>query len=296
MRILLLYNPIAGRGRGRVSARRLSAVLADNAHDVAVHETRLAPTDDWLDPLLADREVLVVVGGDGAVRMASPAAARAGTPIYQYPHGTENLFAREFGMTRSPARLVEAIGKGRIERVDMARADGQRFLLMASVGFDAEVIHDLARRRAGRISHLSYIVPMVRQLASWSPPRLSIEVDGVPVVDGEAGFVVVANSRQYARRFDPASRAVMTDGRLDVAFFPTANRRSLVGWAWRCARGTQVDDPRLVYRTGCEIVIGCDPPRRFQLDGDPPAPGGTGETCRRLDIAVDPGVLPVLIP
>jgi len=298
VRVVLLYNPIAGRGRGRAAAEALSRDLADAGHDVAVHPTRLEPAEDWLDSLLRGAGLLVVVGGDGAVRMAAPSAARLGTPLYQCPLGTENLFAREFGMDRTAARLLGAIDGGRTQRVDMASVDGRRFLLMVSAGFDAEVIHDLATRRTGRITHFSYVAPIVRRFARWSAPRLSVTVDGTSAVEGERGFVVVANCRQYARRLDPASRAVMTDGLLDAAFFPAATRREVLAWVIRCARRRQLRHPRLVYRTGREVTIVSDPPCRFQLDGDRPEPGeapGDGRV-KRLDVSIEPAALPVLLP
>src|SRR5678815_1398252 len=93
------------------------------------------------------------------------------------------------------------------------------FVLMCSLGPDASVMRRLDEARRGPISHLSYIRPILAELRDPCLPRVTIEVDGKRVVDGQTGMVVIANSRQYAIRIDPAYKASMTDGLLDMVFF-----------------------------------------------------------------------------
>jgi diacylglycerol kinase family enzyme len=273
----------------------------------AGYETALAPTrveaddgsgdadgDEGLPGTEADR-ALVVVGGDGAVRLAAGAAIRGRAPLYHVPCGTANLFAREFAMTGRPDRLLEALADRRVRWVDAALADDRRFLLMASVGFDAQVVHDLARGRGASISYLSYVRPLLRQLRRWRPPKLAVTVDGRPLDLASTGTVVVANCRHYMWGLNPARGAVMTDGKLDIVFLPTRGLADLLGWMGRCARGRQLADPRFVHCLGSTVEIDCDEPQRVQLDGDP-SPGAVGGGHGALRLEIQPGVLPVLLP
>jgi diacylglycerol kinase (ATP) len=295
MRVMVLYNPIAGAGRAARVARSLREPLAGAGHDVSLMETRTDPPASWLLPALAGVDLLVVAGGDGAMRLAGGPAADSATPVYHFPVGTENLFSREFGMDRSVPRLLRAIGRRETRVVDVGRVGEETFLLMISVGFDADVVIDLASRRKGGITHLSYVGPIVRQMLRWRPPRLTIDVDGTRLVDDRPGFVVVANARQYARRLDPARNASMTDGLLDVAFFPTAGVRSLPRWALACRLGRQMNDPRLVSGRGRAVVLRSDPPRWYQIDGDAPE-GLDRDPPAELAISLSNNGLPVLIP
>lgn len=296
MRVMILYNPIAGAGRAAEIAEALETPLGAAGHATTVAETSLAPPEEWLDGALAEVDLLVVVGGDGAVRLASASAARTGTPIYHFPFGTENLFAREFGADRSEPRLVAAIERFEVRRVDVGEANGSPFLLMASVGFDAEVVHDLAAHRTGGISHRSYAKPIFRQFTRWQPPRISVTIDGAERIDAQPGFLVVANSRQYARRLDPARHASMTDGYLDVVFFPTRTRRELLGWLVRCIRGTHVDDRRLVYERGQTVEWRCEDACLYQVDGDRPDVAAEDRVVADVQISLRPSTLPVLLP
>ncbi len=199
MRILLQLNPISGRGRAAAAAEDLERALRRRGHET----DRCVKIDD-LTSAACGRDLLVVLGGDGSVRQAASAVRGTDTPIYQVPCGTANLFAREWGMDRSPRTLLAAIEQGRSCRLDLARANGRDFLLMASMGFDAEVVADLARHRTGPISMLDYVPPLLRQWWRFEAPTLELSLDGERLDADGIGLVVVGNCRQYACRLDPA--------------------------------------------------------------------------------------------
>ncbi len=300
MKILVLYNPKAGAGNSAVTAQRICEAVDQAGLRAALLQTRIDAADDWLDEPLTGAGALVVVGGDGAVRLAAEPAVRTGTPLYHFPSGTENLFSREFGMDRRVETLLQALERNEPRLVDVGSVNGRAFLLMVSVGYDAEVVHDLASRRGSSISHWSYLGPVVRQFRQWRPSLLEVTVDGERIDLGCQGMVVVANSRQYAWRLDPAQRAVMSDGWLDVLFFPIATKAQLLSWLVKCRLRRHLADQRLIYRRGRVIEIVCDRPQRYQLDGDPPLvtdnPMEGESAIRQLQISLRPGVLSVLAP
>jgi len=254
-----------------------------------------------------------VVGGDGTVHSAADSIIDSGVPVYHVPLGTENLFAREFSMSRDMQRLLGAIEHGTVRTIDVARSDGSasgpsgRFLIMCSVGADAGVVPRVSAMRNGSISHLSYAVPILAQVLRPRQPELSITVDGTGVVDREPGMAVVANSRQYAARIDPADRADPADGLLDVVFFRAETSLGLLNWVLssRLRIHHQRDD--LVYVRGRRIEIDAPGgPVPVQVDGEaPPAGRGgasrNGSAPRRFATAPvapedEPGAMRVLQP
>jgi diacylglycerol kinase family enzyme len=298
----ILFNPLAGGGRARAAAHRIDALLRGAGYETGLASTRAGAGDEGPsagDPeglaRLQSARALVVVGGDGAVRGAADAAIRGRAPLYHVPLGTVNLFAREFAMTGRPDQLLRALEHRRVRWVDAALANGRRFLLMASIGFDAQVVHDLAQRRGASISRLSYIRPLLRQLRRFRPPKLAVTVEGRPLDHEATGTVVVANCKRYMWGLNPAAQAVMTDGKLDVVFLPMRGRADLLGWMGRCALGRQLAAPRAVSCLGSTVRVDCDGPERVQLDGDP-APGAVGGEHGALDLEIEAGVLPVLLP
>lgn len=300
MKVLITFNPVAGKGlaagaadslRARLQAHQLRDGRTIDAH---VLETRLDPFQSWLTPHLEDADLLVILGGDGAVRMLAPAALDAQVPIYHYPQGTENLFSRDHGMLADPEHLLETIENGTVVETDVAEVDGDLMLLCASSGFDAEVVHDLARRRTGAITHLSYLAPILRTLFRWRRlrSRVSVTIDDGASIELGYGVLVIANSHQYALRLDPAPEASTTDGLLDVVFLPARSGLHLLLWAVRCRRGTHMNHRTVFRGRGARISLQCAPATRIQLDGDAFRPGQPSASVQARILARK---LPVLV-
>jgi len=268
-RVLFVVNPKSGRGRAAQSAELYADALRRQGLPVEITELGATTGEAGADSAVGAR-ALVVFGGDGTVHSASALAARIGAPIYQVPFGTENLFARAFGMNRSFERLRAALLAGRTTSIDTADCSGRSFLIMCSAGPDASIVHRLAARRNGSISHLSYLAPIVAE--SWAPalPPLTVTVDGRALVEGEAGLLVVANCAQYALRLDPARGADPSDGLLDVVFLPASTTLGVLSWGALLAAGVRLNG-RSRRARGRRIDIESDGrPVPIQIDGEAP--------------------------
>jgi diacylglycerol kinase (ATP) len=293
--ILLVFNPISGAGRSSTAAAALEPSLTDAGHDVTMLSSSLEPTVQWLDPILQEHDMVLAIGGDGTVRMVAEGACRTNTPIYQVPMGTENLFARAMGMTNDHQAILAAINVERVCRLDMAHANGEPCLLMASCGFDAAVVHDLASRRRGPISHWSYLPCIIRQWLRWRPISIRVMVDEACLHEEYVGLCFVCNSREYGGQFNPAPEASMDDGVLDVVLLPTRSRFGLLRWMLKARRGRQFNDARAVHAQGRTVQLEFATPMHWQIDGDCPResslPVATG-----LKVVLEPASLPVLLP
>ena len=296
MRVQIVTNPNAGRGRG---AQQVSAVvesLTSRGH-IAIDQpiTRLMDRSTG-EPDPDGFDVLVIAGGDGTIRaMLRRALARA-IPIYHLPTGTENLFAREFGMSADPGDVVEAIEAGVIRAVDVGVCDSSPFALMCSIGPDAGVIHRLVRTWTGPISHRSYVRPILAEIARPHLPRVSVCADGQRVVEEQRGLLVVANCRQYGFRLDPARRASMSDGLLDLVFMPCRSSTGALRWAARARLGTHERDHRIVHLTATRFELSWDDPRGlYQVDGEAAA-ATIVDGRASMVVGIRPGVLRVLMP
>lgn len=299
MRVVLVYNPRSGRGLARGASRAFADGLSGLGHEVTVLE---AGGGEDLRAAAHDADALVIAGGDGTLHHAvvelidtTTDVEPGATPgLYHLPLGTQNLFARELGMTADPHHLHRLMTTGRPRALDVGLCNGRAFLLMCSVGPDSGVLarlHAAASENGRRrpITHRSYILPMLREWWSLNMPVLNITIDGTAAVSERAGMVVIGNSRRYAMRFNPAVRASMSDGVLDAVFLPARGRAAMLGWALLTRLGWHTGFRSMVYRTGRQIeVSNGGKPTAFQLDGElfESADG-------RLAVSVLPGALRV---
>lgn len=277
MRVALLFNPRSGSGRAGRLAGVFARALADAGHEVApltTHDEAGNPRPPLTPADLDGVGLLAVVGGDGTIHRAGPVAAGAGCPLYHVPAGTENLFARHYAMTREPRQLLRALARGRTASMDVAQLGGagrrHPFLLMASVGPDAGVIHRLHGSRTGIITQWSYLRPVLEELLEPRLPLLSVAVDGHPWLSRVRGLLVVGNSPHYAWGLNPARAALADDGLLDAAFYPADTIVDMVHWAARLLLRREGPLEGTMTRRGRVVEVVASDPRAalIQMDGE----------------------------
>ncbi len=229
---------------------------------------------------------IVAAGGDGTV--GDVINRFPGLPVAVLPLGTENLLARYLGVPRSGRAVAELIQAGRTRRLDLGELNGRRFALMASFGFDADIVHRTDARRTGHITKWNYLQPIWQSLRKYGHPELRVYVDGAdtPVT---ARWAVVANLPAYALRLRIAASARGDDGLLDLRLFQRGSAFQMLRYFYKVLVGAheRLQDVQ-VARAG-RIRIESDLPAPIQVDGDP-----AGRTP--AEIRVLPGELEVIVP
>jgi diacylglycerol kinase family enzyme len=289
MRVAILANPASGRGRALNLARSLREAVVFAGHEAEECSAR----DPAASETIRRAEVVVIVGGDGTVHYQLPALAKSDAALWHAPTGTENLFAREFGMTTSEDDLLAALEQNEKSSVDLAALNGRHFAIMAGVGPDASIVARVAAARTGPISKLSYAWPSTLEAFKPSLPEMSLDIEGERIVNQQPGFIVVANSRHYGGRLNPARDALVDDGLLDVIFFPCRSRVRALSWTLGCRLGRQGKSRYLIARRAKRVRLEIDPAHRamLQLDGE-----FAGNASGGLNIEVQPAALRVLRP
>jgi diacylglycerol kinase (ATP) len=286
--VSVVVNQSSGRGRGAEAVSRLAAVLRHSGFESDFCDiSRIG--HGW-----APRgRCVVAVGGDGTVRAVAARLAGGNVPLAVVPAGTENLAARALGFRVRTERLASALRAGVVRYIDLgvirrSRHPDHRFVIMASAGFDADVVHALDALRRGPISHASYLRPIGAVARRWRGPEVTIARDGSVCRATWCGGVVVANAPEYALRLNPARVADPEDGLLDAVALRCRTAIGAAGWMGRLLVGGP--GPAASMGRDRSWQLRWDRPVPLQADGDP-VPGGP---CTSAEVAVMPGVLPVV--
>lgn len=262
------------------------------------------------EALAAGCDLVLVLGGDGTVRSVAQELAGTGVPLGLLPAGTGNLLARNLRIP--PANLEQALdlALGPATRtVDAVRAEvdvsgedhepvQQTFLVMAGLGFDAEVMASVPSELKEKVGWLAYVVAGTKVLRGRRT-RVLLTLDDAEPVALSVRSVIVGNCGELTGGVLLMPEAVVDDGWLDVV---AVAPRGMVGWAAvtgrvlaqrTTGRSTGVSGPArpVVEHFRCRSVeIRAARPLQVQFDGD--ALG----TARVLRATVDPGALVVKAP
>jgi YegS/Rv2252/BmrU family lipid kinase len=264
MRILLIANPVSG-GDARAQIARAAAWL--RAQGAVVEILLTGKSDDARGFAAAARDQgydrIVAAGGDGTLNEVLNGLAPSAIPVAFLPLGTTNVFALEAGIPRDLEAACRVALQGTPQPVCLGVADGERFLLMASAGFDATAVHrvDLTLKR--RTGKLAYAVSALLTLLSM--PLSVFEVVGDDGTVRRACQVVAGNGRLYGGRFSLTPAASLLAERLDVCLVaPMGKVRFVLTLLGLLAGAT----PRGVERfaTTRLALRGADVP--LQIDGD----------------------------
>ncbi len=211
-----------------------------------------------------DVDAIVAVGGDGTIRAAASALIGTELPLGVIALGTANVLAHEVGLPRSPAVIAGMLMRGPTTTVSCGSLDGEPFLLMASAGFDAEVLRRLSPSLKRTFGKLAYAGPILAELAR-RPRAFEALIDGRPRT---CTWLIAANARHYAGSFVIAEGRDITQPGLDAVIVNAPTRTRLLRVLLAIASG-RVRHARDVTTLACRSVeVAENPLVAFQLDGD----------------------------
>jgi len=199
-KVLIMANPTSG-GYNADLLDQVRIRLEDLGCKTEIRLTRHAGEigDLCSDPDLRVR-TLVVAGGDGSINEALTGFQDHPEPpqLAVIPFGTANVLALELGLPRSAKAIAEMIFNGRTKPLHFGLANGRPFVLMASTGFDAEVVHAVPLTLKRRLGKLAYVITALKTGLKRKSTELMIELDGIRL---KGKFAVASNARHYGGPF-----------------------------------------------------------------------------------------------
>ena len=288
--VLIFANPIAGRGRGKVVARRLERELRSIGIGAQIF---LQPPSE-LSPAAINRSAIaaISIGGDGTLRQVASLLLAAGEtqpPLLPLPMGTANLMAKHLGLHGGLDAVIDTIRRQHIVRLDAARANGELLLLVAGVGFDGLVVHLLDEMRKGPITLISYVLPTLLTLRDYKFPPITVEVDGLTIARDLPAVAFIGNIREYGVGAAILTEARSDDGLLDICILPCRDYRDLAEILVLLATEEHTKRDGVIYLRGKSVHIHSNQKLPIQIDGE--AAGFTP-----LQVAILPAAVRFLVP
>ncbi|WP_426564420.1 diacylglycerol/lipid kinase family protein [Angustibacter sp. McL0619] len=303
--------------RTRRAAVIINPTKFDDLDAVREQVTKVCRAQGWAEPLFLETteddhgagqakqaldegvDLVCPLGGDGTVREVASAMVHTGVPLGLLPGGTGNLLARNLelpldsvddALTVALRGVDQAIDVGIVEFDSSGEDEGpdsRVFLVMAGLGFDAQMMAGTPEKLKARFGWLAYAVSGARHITG---PRAKARI----VADDQSEFtrrvrtVLVGNCGTLTGGIRLIPDAEVDDGWLDVV---TLSPKGVVSWASVAARVLTRRGHHRVERIRCRTLeVRVDRPTEAQLDGDV-----VGQV-RALRARVDPGALLIRLP
>lgn len=223
--IVIAANPKSGSSSGLSKAQGLAEALESDGWEVEL-TTDLDRMEEMVSRYHSEGRLRTVVsaGGDGT---ASAVLNRipVEVPLTIFPLGSENLLAQQYRLPRDVEAVRSMVRGLSVQRFDLFRANGQLFLIMASVGFDAQVVRSVHENRRSHITRWAYRFGILRAIGSYRWPELEVEVLGQGGWEslGMCHWLFGFNVPKYAAGIHIMDDADADDGLLDVGMLRGGN-------------------------------------------------------------------------
>ena len=226
---------------------------------------------------VGELRTVVAAGGDGTASKVASLIPH-NVPLTLFPTGSENLLARYFAISAEPVACARSIQKLRTNPIDVMTVNGQISLLMASIGFDAEVVRRVHQTRRSHVTKLNYWSAIVGTLFCYRWPSLKISIydeNGKLLDEVRGGWVFVFNVPRYAAGLEIMNGAVEHDGLLDVGVFERGGLIRNMWYYWNVIRGNhhRLKQWRHFRSNSIKVEFDSQPPQAgwtasCQADGD----------------------------
>lgn len=289
-RSVLLINARARSGSRAVSAVTDALRLHGMELDRVVRVKRPSRLREAVDAIV-DGGVgrLIVGGGDGTLGTVAARLAASPVALGVIPMGTANDFARTLGIPNNLARAAAIAAGSHVLQLDMASANGEPFLNVASIGLSVATTARLSHGMKRWLGPAAYAFAGALAIARHLTFHARIDSAGGSV-ERRVHQIIVGNGRFYGGGVLVARGSTLDDGVLAVYTLGAEGRFKLLRTLALLRLGVPLDRPGDVFVQAPEVFVKTRPERLpVNLDGEI-------RTRTPVRFAVVPGALRVLTP
>ncbi len=234
-------------------------------------------------------EIVFIWGGDGSVQRGVDVITGTGVDLAILPAGTANLLARNLGIPIDLAAAVEIGLRGERRRLDVGVLNGERFAVMAGVGYDALVMREADNNLKKHLGQLAYVVTATRATKMKSR-KVRISVDKKVWFEGRATCVLLGQMSAFAGGIEVFPDSRPDDGLLDVGVVTAATPSQWARVLMRLLVGRAAGSPFTQMTQGRRVDIRLGRPMVYEIDG------GARSSTKRLRAHVEPAAITIRVP
>ena len=294
--ILVIYNPIAGRGRAKKHWPEVQQALIDTGIEFDVAATS-APLEavTLAEKAATKYSTVIAVGGDGTVHEVVNGLLRASSEgetiaLGVVPLGNGDDFAKMIPpQTTIGGKIfdwhvaIEKIAQGQTKLFDVGRMTGdqlrlkqgnkpQYFMNGMDIGFGAQAALNFTKVPSFITGISAYLAAIIKTLIDYRIPKVSIQIDDQKAFEQSTTMTAITNGRCFGSGFWVCPEAQVDDGLLDVMVTQSVGRLKILRLIPKIMKGTHVNEPILKNYRARRVVIKSQQSLVVEADGEIPYP------------------------
>jgi len=262
MRVKVILNPAAGSFKGRQAEHLIKKSLYQRGWDLDLAKTSSSKESIKIakDSIKQNFDLIIAAGGDGTVNDVINGMLGSEIPLGIIPLGTANVFAREMNIPLDYRKaceflhqaeaipidigIIKTVAKSsKEEKANKSKSNNKEdilretkglqeerkiFLLMAGIGFDAEVVNTVNAENLSKKNQWTYIKAGFTTLFQYKYPEIKLKIykeyeegkttEKEAEVD-EGYLAVISNSSLYGGDYILNKEAKMDDGYFDIFLY-----------------------------------------------------------------------------
>ncbi len=213
--IIFIVNPHSGTGKQKGIEQLIESNLdlSKFHYSIKYTERKYHATVLAQEAVKTGIDIVVAVGGDGTVNEVAKGLVGSPVALGIIPGGSGNGLARHLGISINIKQAIQQLNVLDIHLMDTCELNGEFFLNVSGVGFDAHIAHKFDV--AGKRGLLTYGKLVLKEWFSYKPKKYRIRTEGLDV-KVNAVFISFANGTQYGNDLRVAPLAEDNDGLLDL--------------------------------------------------------------------------------
>ncbi|MBE9013476.1 methylglyoxal synthase [Pseudanabaenaceae cyanobacterium LEGE 13415] len=271
----LIFNPVAGQRDAKQDLSLIQELLEPHL-SLKIHTTTAEVEPEQLvkAAIAANADLIVAAGGDGTVSAVAGALISTSIPLGIIPRGTANAFAVALGI---PALLpirnaCQVILADHVQTVDAAYCNDIPMILLAGIGYEANVVETADRALKDKWGTLAYLMAGWQMIDQQEEFEIEVETGG-EVHRIEASAMTIANAAPPTSVLaQGAGEVVINDGLLDITVMTAQNKLEAVTTMLQLLGAgitrTQLNHRNVFHGRTRRLKVTAHPPQKVVVDGE----------------------------
>lgn len=273
-KLLLLYNPVAGRGTVSRNIPGILEMYTKKGFLVTCYPTSFSGDGRQFAENIGKDEydLIVCAGGDGTLDEVAAGMQKRKflpVPIGYIPAGSTNDFARSAGIPKDIMKAAELAVREKERKFDLGKFGEDRFFVyVAAFGIFTDVSYDTPQEFKNALGHMAYILNGIKELGSIHPYHMRISCNE-KILEDDFLFGMVSNSLSVGglRRIT-GPNVDLSDGLFEVTLIRCPKDAVELSLLIGALNRLEFDDHHLINFKTTQIRFAAESAVNWTLDGE----------------------------